>query len=131
MRCANRLGCASRRRRRPGAAQHACCVPAPRALVVGIAAAALLVAYAVWVGPHVGPRRDLAAFAAFDMPLVTKTFCGGLGEEIVTRWARVSLFAAIGLVITRAAQATTPVMATAVTAADDEGGPMLNLSNDY
>lgn len=89
----------------------------PLALVVGIAAAVLLVAYAVWVGPHVAPRGDLAAFASFDMPLATKVLYGGLGEEIITRWALVSLFALIGMVIARRAQAATSVTAIAITLA--------------
>lgn len=86
----------------------------PAALAVGVAAAALLVAYAVWVGPHVAPRGDLAAFASFDMPLTTKILYGGLGEEIITRWALVSLFAVGGLALTRRAPAQTWVLPTAV-----------------
>jgi hypothetical protein len=70
--------------------------------------------YAVWVGPHVAPQGDLAAFASFDMPLVTKVFYGGLGEELITRWALVSLFAYLGMVLTRQPRASPWVLAMAV-----------------
>lgn len=70
---------------------------APAALILGLAAAALLVAYSVWVGPHVAPSGELARFASFDMPLATKVLYGGFAEEILTRWALMSLIAWIGL----------------------------------
>lgn len=70
-------------------------------LLIGLAAASLLVAYSIWIGPHVSPEGDLAAFASFEMPLATKLLYGGLGEEIITRWGLVSVFAVMGLAITR------------------------------
>lgn len=70
---------------------------APPALLVGAGVAAILVVYGMTIG------KDLAAgtgsqarLASFDLPLVTKLLYGGITEELLTRWALVSIFTWLG-----------------------------------
>lgn len=67
------------------------------ALIVGLTVAALLAGYSLTIGRHlVDGAGAKARLAAFDLPLATKLLYGGVDEELLTRWALVSLFMWIG-----------------------------------
>ena len=86
------------------------------ALVVSITAAAVLLIYNATIGRDLlagaGPHARLASF---DLPLIPKLLYGGVTEEILTRWALVSLFVWLGWYLSgRPTKMSTPVLAGAV-----------------
>jgi membrane protease YdiL (CAAX protease family) len=62
---------------------------APAAILAGLAAAAILLAF--W--SFVRGRPEAASLTAFEIPLVTKLLYGGIVEELLLRWGLMSLFA--------------------------------------
>lgn len=67
------------------------------AMVVGIAVALVLLTYGMTIGRNlIEGAGAQARLASFELPLVTKLLYGGITEELLTRWALLSLFAWIG-----------------------------------
>jgi membrane protease YdiL (CAAX protease family) len=60
----------------------------PAALAVGLAAAAVLVGFWIWMsGQPAG-----AVLARFEIPIATRLLYGGIVEELLLRWGLMSLF---------------------------------------
>lgn len=86
----------------------------PPALLVGTLVSILLVAYGMTVGAQLAANGGVhAKLAAFDMPLSPKLLYGGVTEELLTRWALVSVFAWAGWRLSGRPERT-PAMAFAV-----------------
>jgi hypothetical protein len=86
------------------------------AMAAGAAVAAILIAYSLTVGQSlVSGAGAKARLASFDLPLATKLLYGGITEELLTRWALVSLFAWVGWRFTGCRERTsTAVLAASV-----------------
>lgn len=91
----------------------------PPALIIGVVVAAILVGYGMTIGAQlVTGAGSQASPAAFDLPLAPKLLYGGITEELLTRWALVSVFAWIGWRLSgRPARLPVGVIAAAVVAA--------------
>lgn len=63
----------------------------PSALLLGLAAAVILVVYSSVILPRVADPAMLERMASFSVPLPTRILYGGITEELLTRWGLVSL----------------------------------------